>query len=110
MTIVLQFILYCLLAFGVAYAVGQSTISLPFRKAIEPDGRHSQLYVMRTFFLLLIECPACLGFWLGMMFEACITVQLFELIEAPGLWHTLLYGTVTMSTNHFLGRLSEQRE
>lgn len=46
--------------FGLMYAFGFSTLSLPFRKALETDGPS-----WRNFFLMGLECPACSSFHYG---------------------------------------------
>jgi hypothetical protein len=56
--IVLAF--YSVSAFGFAYVVGHSVISMPVREWIaRHPGHYWQL------FLAVIECPACFGWWVG---------------------------------------------
>lgn len=52
-------VLYFLAAFGFAFIVGHSWISLAFREwaALSEKG---------LWFAKLLECPACLGFWIGL--------------------------------------------
>lgn len=77
-------LLYALAAFGLAYIIGHAKISLPFRLLLEPDedpgfrggnDEHTPPYVktafrdsLRWWLLLLLECPACLGFWIGLIY------------------------------------------
>lgn len=51
-------VVYLLATFGFCYAVGHSRISLPFRELM------AKVYVLSPV-LALIECPACLGWWVG---------------------------------------------
>ncbi len=51
-----QLVFYVLFAFGLAYVVGQSLISLRWRILLAEKS---------PFLTSLIECPACLGFWIG---------------------------------------------
>lgn len=57
---------YTIAAFGLAYIVGHSGISLPFRMLLDPgEELISPTQAARSFVLMLIECPACFGFWTG---------------------------------------------
>lgn len=57
---------YTFAAFGLAYIVGHSSISLPFRMALDPGEELTRPgQALRAFVLMLIECPACFGFWTG---------------------------------------------
>lgn len=77
-------LVYALAAFGFAYIVGHAKISLPIRLAIEPDPpkrvsddegssirrvktRETFSDSLRWWLLMLIECPACVGFWVGLL-------------------------------------------
>lgn len=56
----IYFIAYTVAAFGFAYVVGHSRISRPVRLALwDVGGPFVRLFVE------LLECPACLGFWIG---------------------------------------------
>lgn len=83
--LLVQLLVYSLAAFAVAYVIGHSKISLPLRLAIEPeppkkvdDDEGSSIRQVRTresfsdslrwWVLLLMECPACLGFWIGLLY------------------------------------------
>ena len=58
---------YTVAAFGLAYIVGHSVISLPLRLAVDPGPDvDSPAKVSWAWFLMLIECPACFGFWTGL--------------------------------------------
>lgn len=57
---------YTVAAFGLAYIVGHSGISLPFRMLLDPGEKlASPGDAARSFVLMLLECPACFGFWTG---------------------------------------------
>lgn len=60
-------------SFGLAFALGYGKITLPFRmflqKASEPPTYHwgRRLIAFGARWLLaLLECPACLAFWIGL--------------------------------------------
>lgn len=58
---------YAIAAFGLAYIVGHSVISLPIRMAIDPGQElRGPADAARAWILLLAECPACFGFWTGL--------------------------------------------
>ena len=61
-------LVYTVSAFGLAYIVGHSKISLPFRQAWADTSMNvtGVSYALRTFILDLVECPACFGFWIGL--------------------------------------------
>jgi hypothetical protein len=50
---------YSIAAFGLAYIVGHSEITLGLRRYLADGNAFAQ------FVLALMECPACLGFWIG---------------------------------------------
>lgn len=56
-----QLVTLFLATFGLSYIVGRSKISLPVREALAALHRGPV-----DFLLELVECPACLGFWLGL--------------------------------------------
>lgn len=72
-------VLYFLSAFGFAFIVGHSKISLPFREWLAPVVQvpgPQPFFHLRAFLLALIECPACLGFWIGVIVFATHIVTL----------------------------------
>lgn len=61
-------VLYFLAAFGFAFIVGHSKISLAFREWLAARGG------LFLWFAQLLECPACLGFWIGLVAVLTSTV------------------------------------
>ena len=64
---------YTVAAFGLAYIIGHSAISLGVRENISWIGRRGapgKLAWVATWFLALIECPACFGTWTGLVVGA----------------------------------------
>lgn len=57
--------LYFLAAFGLAYVVGHSAISMPVRLLI--GGPEGQPRAFLGFLVALLECPACFGTWTGLV-------------------------------------------
>lgn len=62
--------LYFASAFGLAYIVGHSTISEPVRTWIGGELETPRPYFGRL--VMLIECPACFGTWIGMIAGALL--------------------------------------
>lgn len=106
-------LVYFLGAFGLAYIVGHSTLSLPFRQwlggnPIAEPPQPGALGPFGDFLCALIECPACFGFWIGLIAGKLILIP--ESLEgAPfstrAAW-ALWFGCVTSGTNYILGRLT----
>jgi hypothetical protein len=63
----LGLLFYTVAAFGLAYIVGHSAISLPLRILMEPPDLRGPQDAFRAWALMLIECPACFGFWTGLL-------------------------------------------
>lgn len=69
--------LFFLASFGLAFVLGASKISLPFRELLAgklvmdgPDNapyreRRALIPYLGPFLVALVECPGCLGWWLG---------------------------------------------
>ena len=60
---------------GAAWALADSKISLPARKALAARFGESWL-------LALIECPACTSFWLGLLYSVFVVHLLAPLCYA----------------------------
>lgn len=65
------FLLFFAAHFGLAYVVGFSGISLPFRTWFATKG------TVGAFFVQLLECPACFGFWAGLLSAVLVPQQVF---------------------------------
>lgn len=102
---------YAIAAFGLAYIVGHSAISLPFRMAVDPGEQlRGPSDALRAYFLVLVECPACFGFWTGlfggMLYAAADGPQYpREGVLAKVLWAVGL-ALFTTGSNFILARLT----
>ena len=112
-------LIYTVAMFGIAYVVGHSTISLPFRRwigGIPAQFQADALELKQTkppvpgalgpfgdALCALIECPACLGFWLGLISGAFL-VKPMDGFEAFN-W-VMLLAFYTSGSNFILARLT----
>ncbi len=64
----IQLVVYSVASFGLSFIVGHSKISLPFRTLVDPGEIRTFNDSLRAWFLMLLECPACLGFHSGLWF------------------------------------------
>ncbi len=101
-SIPLLLFIYTLAAFGYAYVLGFAVISLPIRRALDPGNKvETAGAFVRSFTLTLIECPACLGWWVGAW--AGVIWGWGE----PGKFATIfMLAFYTCGTNFILGRLT----
>jgi len=76
-------------AFGIAFVIGYSKITYGIRVALDEGNGFSH------WILSLMECPACLGFWIG-----------FMTAQAKGLGWVISFaiGFYTAGTNFVIGR------
>lgn len=97
----IDFLFFSLASFGFAYIVGHSAISLPFRMRIDPNRGNTvrPWHRTRTWFLTLLECPACLGFWQGLLYGA-----LARPAWNPYPWYVL--ALITCATNLYLAKIT----
>lgn len=101
----ISLVIYTVAAFGLAYIVGFSKISLPVRNWIDPGVPKivSFAELFRRFVLSLIECPACFGFWIGFWFAAYVpTPSLFPELKIKFFW-MLMLACYTSGSNFILG-------
>lgn len=108
-------LLYTFAAFGLCWTIGGSKLTLALRNrwaelAGEVDGvpstlEHAPRLVLR-FFLQLVECPACLGFWVGLLAAYRLPDLAGELQLVPGseLVRALSLGFYTLGVNYCLAR------
>lgn len=94
---------YTFAAFGLCYVVGHAQISQRARELAgdaivrEHDANHYCTAAVMAWCLALIQCPACLGFWIGLL------VGLFH-NDAPS---PIALGFYTAGVNFILGKLTK---
>ena len=91
-----------LAAFGLAYIVGHSTISLPIRLLLGGGGQLNPeakplIPFVGPLLISLVECPACFGFWEGFI---------FSLINGSAFLPAVVVGCAVSGSNFILGRLT----
>ena len=86
----IHFIGYLLAAFGVAFTVGHSEITLGAREALDRRG------IVARWVVRLMECPACLGFHLGWIYALAVGSE----------FHPVTLAFLTCGSNFILGRLT----
>jgi len=97
----IDLIFFTMACFGLMYVIGHSVISLSIRERIArlPAPR------WRFWFITLIECPACLGFWIGLaagLFGYVPILVLLSPIPHPIL--AIVWGLYIAGTNYVLAR------
>jgi len=119
-------IVYTVAMFGLAYIVGHSAISLPFRtwlggtppkeslnvglngtaNPMITPGKAGALGPLGDFLCALIECPACFGFWCGLLLG--FVGLIFPPAELELVHHTwpVMLGCYTAGSNFALSRLT----
>lgn len=113
--------LVLLAAFGVAWIVGYSTISLPIRKWLGGYQRDVKTHLLNggvdravekvpghvrplgPFVCKLLECPGCLGFHLGWIYE--LTNGPTGVV-GPRWFQILVMGAAFAASNYLLGKIS----
>lgn len=88
----IELFIYSIAAFGFAYCAGHSVISRGLRSWI--IGKYD--YGLRFWFVTLIECPACLGFWTGAIIGGAI----------DGGWGIAIGALYTAGSNYILSKLT----
>ena len=86
-----------LTVFGLAWIVGHSKLTQAPRETIASWGRMGMRAGFAGFFLNLIECPACLSFWLGL-----ITAGAY----AFSFWASLAVGIFAAGCSFILARIT----
>ena len=89
----LSLIFFSLAAFGAAWVVGYSKVSLPIRERLVTVKFGD--YQIGDWAVQLLECPSCFGFWLG-------------LIVGPFFvpFHPIACGLFVTGSNFLLGRVT----
>lgn len=90
----MDFIFWILSAFGLAYVLGHSLITAGLRGFIFRKGR-----LPGRWFVWLLECPACVGFWTAIIL-AWVRHQ-----REPGI--LIQSGLVLVATNYIFSRLTK---
>ena len=73
--------IYTVTVFGLAFIVGQSQISLPFRQWLSDTAFGKSTH--GKWFLELVECPACLSTWLGGVFAWALPIDAASIFHLP---------------------------
>jgi hypothetical protein len=101
---------YLLAAFGLAFIVGHSEISVGFRRFIggRParvtddggfvPGEPGRIGRPGEFLCALVECPACFGFWTGLLASLALGYSAVLAVAA---------GCMTSGSNFVLARLTK---
>jgi hypothetical protein len=76
MPILSTIIVICMATFGLAWIIADSKISIPFRTWI---ARHTG---EDSIVLMLLECPPCLSFWIGLFFGIGYGLGLYSILIA----------------------------
>jgi len=84
---------YTMIAFGIAYVIGFSKITGWARQKLRSLG------FVASWLVALAECPACLGFWIGVG-AVVLGVDPLELKLEPG--PVIAFGFYTCGANLFL--------
>jgi hypothetical protein len=90
---------YLLFAFGLAYVLGHSVISLPAREWLADVA---SIAPATRWLLALIECPACCGWWIGLF----TGLGYWGAIDATAVGYAIGLAFVTTGSNFLLGRAS----
>lgn len=91
-------IIYAVAAFGLAYILGHAVISQGAREALWERGNAARAIVM------LLECPACCGFWIGLIVGAMDFV-FYDVHDMAR--RGFLAACFTAGSNFILGRLTK---
>lgn len=107
--------LYFLAAFGIAFIVGQSKISHPFRVLLgghQHTDENGDSYgpcmplipYVGPFLVTLVECPGCLGFWIGLA-SSNVIWTLAALPDVHALVKLAIFSQATAGSNFILSRI-----
>jgi hypothetical protein len=90
-------VIYVFVMFGLAYIVGHSVISRPLREWLAKWHTAGWL-------LTLIECPACFGFWEGVV--AALLILTPGLIGDVFFMNVIAWALFTSGSNFLLAKLT----
>lgn len=93
--IALWLFVYTLAAFGLAYVVGHAEITDGIRNWLDERGPP-----IVQFFVALVECPACFGWWTGTV------VAVYLALSGYPTEGVILAPFYTAATNFILGRVT----
>jgi hypothetical protein len=100
-------IIYALAAFGLAYIVGHSAITLAPREWLigqRVGEKVGFVLATREWIVDMIECPACFGFWTGAV--ASLVGWVPFPLDAPAWACAFTWGLFTAGTNYVLARIT----
>jgi hypothetical protein len=92
---IFAFIVYIVAAFGIAYVFGFALITKRAREIMFS-------FAPTRWLVLLIECPACFGFWIGIL-AVMLDVVPFTLLDYNG----LQWAFFTSGSNLILAKLTK---
>lgn len=91
-------LMYVVTVFGLAYVIGHSVITKRPRELLFEFG---SVFPPAVWLVLLLECPACLGFWTGLII-GLVWPASYIVILAP--WPAVTLAFFTAGSNFLLGR------
>lgn len=102
------FLLWTLAHFGLAYVVGHSVITLPFRTSLWAPNREVLTLrdAQRVFLVTLLECPACFGFWAGGVAIVFVAPFVGAVRSFPPYVLAPAFALATSGSNYLLARLA----
>lgn len=102
-----QLFVYTVVAFGFAYVIGHSIATRGVREWLSSGYTGEELaakYPNIAWFLALIECPACLGWWCGL--AAGAFAPMFGFVSLPIAASAIVFAFYTAGSNYLLARLT----
>jgi hypothetical protein len=91
---------YTVAAFGLAYVLGHAVITQGIREALYQRG------ALLAWLVILLECPACCGFWTGWFASLVFMVPPWDL-SWPSLRVAGAAALYTAGSNFLLGRATK---
>lgn len=106
---------WSVLAFGVAFGLGHSKISLLWRtqldwwaerRGAEPPRTATAWSFSAQMILSLLECPACLGFWEGLIAYHFFAQAWLVPTDLPAWTRSLSFAFFTAGSNLILAKIT----